>query len=151
MSKILIVEDNEDNWQILSRRLRRRGYDVVIARDGKQGLTMAKSDRPDLILMDMNLPLLDGWEATRLIKATTRGKDTPVIALTAHALTGDRDKALEAGCDDYHTKPVELPRLLEQIEAQLQKRAAALAAAAAGNGAAGNGAANTSATRPATS
>ena len=151
MPKILIVEDNEDNWQILSRRLRRRGYDVVIARDGKQGLTMAKSDRPDLILMDMNLPLLDGWEATRLIKATTRGKDTPVIALTAHALTGDRDKALEAGCDDYHTKPVELPRLLEQIEAQLQKRAAALAAAAAGNGAAGNGAANTSATRPATS
>ena len=136
--------------------IRRRGYDVVIARDGKQGLTMAKSDRPDLILMDMNLPLLDGWEATRLIKATTRGKDTPVIALTAHALTGDRDKALEAGCDDYHTKPVELPRLLEQIEAQLQKRAAALAAAAAGNGAAGNGAAengasDTSAARPTTS
>ena len=141
MPKILIVEDNEDNWQILSRRLRRRGYDVVIARDGKQGLTMAKSDRPDLILMDMNLPLLDGWEATRLIKSTTRGKATPVIALTAHALTGDRDKALEAGCDDYHTKPVELPRLLEQIEAQLQKRAAALAAAAAGNGAVDNGAA----------
>ncbi len=131
MPKILIVEDNEDNWQILSRRLRRRGYDVVIARDGKQGLTMAKSDKPDLILMDMNLPLLDGWEATRLIKSTPRGKATPVIALTAHALTGDREKALEAGCDDYHTKPVELPKLLEQIEAQLQKRAAALAAAVA--------------------
>jgi two-component system, cell cycle response regulator DivK len=130
MPKILIVEDNEDNWQILSRRLRRRGYDVVVARDGKQGLTMAKSDRPDLILMDMNLPLLDGWEATRLIKKDPKAKNTPVIALTAHALTGDRDKALEAGCDDYHTKPVELPRLLEQIEAQLQKRAASLAAAA---------------------
>jgi two-component system, cell cycle response regulator DivK len=128
MPKILIVEDNEDNWQILSRRLRRRGYDVVIARDGKQGLTMAKSDKPDLILMDMNLPLLDGWEATRLIKATPKGKATPVIALTAHALSGDREKALEAGCDDYHTKPVELPRLLEQIEAQLQKRAAAAGA-----------------------
>lgn len=130
MPKILIVEDNEDNWQILSRRLRRRGYDVVIARDGKQGLTMARSDRPDLILMDMNLPLLDGWEATRLIKADPKAKHTPVIALTAHALTGDRDKALEAGCDDYHTKPVELPRLLEQIEVQLQKRAAAVASAA---------------------
>jgi CheY-like chemotaxis protein len=132
MPKILIVEDNEDNWQILSRRLRRRGYDVVIARDGKQGLTMAlpaaKGDRPDLILMDVNLPLLDGWEATRLIKADPKGKNTPVIALTAHALTGDRDKALEAGCDDYHTKPVELPRLLEQMEALLAKRAAALAA-----------------------
>jgi CheY-like chemotaxis protein len=132
MPKILIVEDNEDNWQILSRRLRRRGYDVVIARDGKQGLTMAlstpKGERPDLILMDMNLPLLDGWEATRLIKADPKGKNTPVIALTAHALTGDRDKALEAGCDDYHTKPVELPRLLEQMEALLAKRAAAIAA-----------------------
>jgi|SRR5207247_6864566 len=129
MPKILIVEDNEDNWQILSRRLRRRGYDVAVARDGRQGLTMARSENPDLILMDMNLPVLDGWEATRLIKATARGKETPVIALTAHALTGDREKALEAGCDDYHAKPVELPRLLEQIEAQLRKRAAALAAA----------------------
>ena len=144
MPKILIVEDNEDNWQILSRRLRRRGYDVVIARDGKQGLTMARGDKPDLILMDMNLPLLDGWEATRLIKKDPKSKNTPVIALTAHALTGDRDKALEAGCDDYHTKPVELPRLLEQIEAQLQKRAAALSAAAAGTGA-------SAAPRPATS
>ena len=136
MPKILIVEDNEDNWQILSRRLRRRGYDVVIARDGKQGLTMARGDKPDLILMDMNLPLLDGWEATRLIKADPRSKGTPVIALTAHALTGDRDKALEAGCDDYHTKPVELPRLLEQIEALLQKRQAAGAPAAGAPGAA---------------
>ena len=141
MPKILIVEDNQDNWEILSRRLRRRGYDVVIARDGKQGLTMAKSDKPDLVLMDMNLPLLDGWEATRLFKGTKTGKQTPVIALTAHALTGDREKALEAGCDDYHTKPVELPRLLEQIEEQLRKRAAALAAAAANGAASGNGAA----------
>jgi CheY-like chemotaxis protein len=144
MPKILIVEDNEDNWQILSRRLRRRGYDVVVARDGKQGLTMARSDKPDLILMDMNLPLLDGWEATRLIKADPKSKGTPVIALTAHALTGDRDKALEAGCDDYHTKPVELPRLLEQIEEQLRRRAAELAAAAAGPTASGT-------SRPATS
>ncbi len=131
MPKILIVEDNEDNWQILSRRLRRRGYDVVVARNGKQGMDMAKAEKPDLILMDMNLPLVDGWEATRLLKKSNKTKDVPVVALTAHAMSGDRDKCLEAGCDDYHTKPVELSRLLEQIEALLARRVTNLRAAQA--------------------
>ncbi|HZN66670.1 MAG TPA: response regulator [Tepidisphaeraceae bacterium] len=129
MSKILIVEDNEDNWQILSRRLRRRGYDVVVARNGKQGMDMAKTEKPDLILMDMNLPLVDGWEATRLLKKSNKTRHVPVVALTAHAMSGDRDKCIEAGCDDYHTKPVELTRLLEQIEALLAKRVEDLRAA----------------------
>jgi two-component system cell cycle response regulator DivK len=130
MPKILIVEDNEDNWQILSRRLRRRGYDVVVARNGKQGMDMARSERPDLILMDMNLPLLDGWEATRMLKKSPKTQHVPVVALTAHAMSGDRDKCIEAGCDDYHTKPVELSRLLEQIEGLLAKRVAAIQAGA---------------------
>ncbi len=116
MAKILLVEDNEMNRDMLSRRLTRRGYDVVIAEDGQQGVDMAASERPDLILMDMSLPVMDGWEATRRIKESEATKSIPVIALTAHAMAEDRDKALAAGCDDYDIKPVELPRLLEKIE-----------------------------------
>jgi CheY-like chemotaxis protein len=119
MSKILLVEDNEMNRDMLSRRLLRRGYEVVIAPDGESGLSMATSEAPGLILMDMSLPLLDGWEATRRLKADAATRHIPVIALTAHAMSSDRDKALEAGCDDYDTKPIELPRLLEKIETLL--------------------------------
>jgi CheY-like chemotaxis protein len=119
MSKILLVEDNETNRDMLSRRLLRRGYEVVLAVDGESGLALAGSEAPDLILMDMSLPILDGWEATRRLKAASATQRIPVIALTAHAMSSDRDKALEAGCDDYDTKPVELPRLLEKIEALL--------------------------------
>lgn len=120
MPRILIVEDNEENRDALSRRLKRRGFDVLIATDGLQGLAMAKSERPDLVLMDMNLPELDGWEATRQLRAADETRTVPVIALTAHALSGDRERALAAGCTDYHTKPVELPKLLEQIDALLK-------------------------------
>ncbi len=119
MSKILLVEDNEMNRDMLSRRLRRRGYDVVLALDGESGLALAESEAPDLILMDMSLPILDGWEATRRLKSAPATQRIPVIALTAHAMSSDRDKALEAGCDDYDTKPIELSRLLEKIEALL--------------------------------
>ncbi len=124
MSKILLVEDNETNRDMLSRRLVRRGYEVILAVDGESGLEMAASQSPDLILMDMSLPLLDGWEATRRLKAGTVTRLIPVIALTAHAMSSDRDKAIEAGCDDYDTKPVELPRLLKKIEAVLSDAAA---------------------------
>ncbi|MGI8924329.1 MAG: response regulator [Fimbriimonadales bacterium] len=123
MSRILLVEDNEMNRDMLSRRLERRGYEVVLAVDGPSGVAMAQTEAPDLILMDMSLPVLDGWEATRLLKADTATKHIPVVALTAHAMSSDRDKALEAGCDDYDTKPVELPRLLDKIEALLTQRA----------------------------
>ena len=119
MSKILLVEDNYRNRNMLSRRLERRNYEVVIAMDGESGLAMAASEAPDLILMDMSLPILDGWEATRRLKADAATQHIPVIALTAHAMSSDRDKALEAGCDDYDTKPIELPRLLEKIETLL--------------------------------
>jgi len=119
MSKILLVEDNEMNRDMLSRRLLRRGFEVIIALDGESGLSLAESDRPDLILMDMSLPILDGWEATRRLKAAPGTRHIPVIALTAHAMSSDRDKALEAGCNDYDTKPIELARLLEKIEALL--------------------------------
>lgn len=119
MPKILIVEDNEENRDALSRRLQRRGYQVVIATDGLLGVQLTKVERPDLILMDMNMPELDGWEATRQIKGFPETAHIPVIALTAHAMTGDRDRALAAGCIDYHTKPVELPQLLSQIESVL--------------------------------
>ncbi len=119
MSKILLVEDNEMNRDMLSRRLLRRGYEVVIALDGEGGLSLAESEAPDLILMDMSLPILDGWEATRRLKAASATQHIPIIALTAHAMSSDRDRALEAGCDDYDTKPIELPRLLEKIEALL--------------------------------
>ncbi len=119
MPKILLVEDNEMNRDMLSRRLERKGYRVVMALDGGQGVEMAKSEAPDLILMDMSLPVLDGWEATRRIKAAPETRVIPVIALTAHAMAGDREKSIEAGCDDYDTKPIELPRLLSKIEALL--------------------------------
>ncbi len=124
MPRVLLVEDNEMNRDMLSRRLLRKGYEVVLALDGQQGIDMAQSEKPDIILMDMSLPVVDGWEATRRLKAETATRDIPVIALTAHAMAGDRDKAMEAGCDDYDTKPIELPRLLGKIEALLQKRSA---------------------------
>ncbi len=121
MPKILLVEDNEMNRDMLSRRLERKGFQVLMAVDGQQGIDLAGSGAPDLILMDMNLPVVDGWEATRRIKANAATKTIPVIALTADAMTGDRDKALAAGCDDYDTKPVDFPRLLGKIETQLRR------------------------------
>jgi CheY-like chemotaxis protein len=116
-----LVEDNEMNRDMLSRRLLRNGYEVVIAIDGGEGLAKARAESPDLILMDLGLPGLDGWEATRQLKAEPRTRGIPVIALTAHAMSGDRQKALSAGCDDFDTKPVELPRLLTKIQALLQR------------------------------
>jgi two-component system cell cycle response regulator DivK len=116
MSKILVVEDNEMNRDMLSRRLERKGFEVVIAIDGKAGIDMAVSTSPDIILMDLSLPVIDGWEATRQIKADPATQSIPVIALTAHAMAGDEQKALEAGCDDYDTKPIDLSRLLDKIE-----------------------------------
>lgn len=123
MAKILLVEDNEMNRDMLSRRLSRKGYDVVIATDGGQGVDMAHSEKPALILMDMSLPVKDGWTATKEIKAAEDTQHIPVIALTAHAMSGDREQALAAGCDDYDTKPIELPRLLGKIEALLANKA----------------------------
>ncbi len=123
MSKILLVEDNEINRDMLSRRLSRRGFEVVSAIDGEQGVMVAQTELPDLILMDMSLPVLDGWEATRQIKSMGATQQIPIIALTAHAMSGDRERCLDAGCDDYDTKPVELPRLLEKIHALLGQRA----------------------------
>lgn len=125
MPKILLVEDNEMNRDMLSRRLERKGYEVVIAIDGAQGVAMANSEQPDLILMDMSLPVIDGWEATRRIKGDPTINTTPVIALTAHAMAGDQEKCVAAGCDDYDTKPVDLPRLLSKIEALIQRTASA--------------------------
>src|SRR5215212_7323844 len=121
MAKILLVEDNEMNRDMLTKRLLRRGYDVVVAVDGGEGVAMAESEAPDLILMDMSLPVLDGWEATRRIKAGPATSAIPVIALTAHAMAGDQEQAMAAGCDDYDTKPVELTRLVEKIQAFLVK------------------------------
>ena len=121
MTKVLLVEDNEMNRDMLSRRLERKGYAIAIAVDGQQAVDMALAEPPALILMDMSLPVLDGWEATRRLKADERTKRIPVIALTAHAMQGDEQKAREAGCDDFDTKPVELPRLLEKIQAQLNR------------------------------
>ena len=123
MPKILLVEDNEMNRDMLSRRLVRGGYEVAIAEDGARGVAMATSDRPDLILMDMSLPVIDGWEATRRIKANEATRRIPVIALTAHAMAGDREKAMEVGCEDYDTKPVEMSRLLGKIAALLAPKA----------------------------
>lgn len=120
MAKILLVEDNEMNRDMLSRRLERRGYAVVVAVDGQQGLELAISESPDLILMDMSLPVLDGWETTRRVKAEPALAHIPIIALTAHAMSGDREKAMEAGCDDYDTKPVEFTRLMEKIQKLIQ-------------------------------
>ena len=119
MARILLVEDNEMNRDMLSRRLVRRKFEVILAEDGQQGIEMARSERPDLILMDMSLPITDGWEATRVLKADAETKHIPVIALTAHAMRGDRQKALDAGCDEYDTKPVDLKRLLSKMEALL--------------------------------
>ena len=125
MPRILLVEDNEMNRDMLSRRLQRRGYEVIIAVDGQMGIDMTKSETPDLILMDMSLPVIDGWEATRTLKALNETKGIPVIALTAHAMSTDRDKAIQAGCDDYDTKPIELPRLLAKMEALMKSRSEA--------------------------
>jgi len=119
MPKILLVEDNEDNRDMLSRRLIRNGYDVSLANDGGAGVAQALSEVPDLILMDMSLPVLDGWEATRRVKENPATRAIPIIALTAHAMADDREKAIAAGCDDYDTKPIDLPRLLEKIESLL--------------------------------
>jgi len=124
MHTILLVEDNEMNRDMLSRRLERKGYRVVLAVDGQAGVELAGTEAPDLVLMDMSLPVLDGWEATRQIKATPQTQHIPVIALTAHAMVGDREKAMQAGCDDYDTKPIELDRLLGKIEALLGASAA---------------------------
>lgn len=123
MTTILIVEDNEMNRDMLSRRLERMGYEVLIAVDGQMGIEVAREKAPDLILMDMSLPVMDGWEATRRIRLDDALRHIPIIALTAHAMANDRDKALEAGCDDYDTKPIELPRLLGKIEALLSRTA----------------------------
>jgi CheY-like chemotaxis protein len=122
MAKILLVEDNETNRDMLSRRLVRKGYEVVMALDGQQAVEMATSENPDLILMDMSLPVIDGWEATRRVKADGATRTIPVIALTAHAMAGDREKAIEAGCDDYDTKPIDLGRLLEKITVLLDQK-----------------------------
>lgn len=133
MTKILLVEDNEMNRDMLSRRLERKGYQVVLATDGQQGVDMAASEAPDLVLMDMSLPVLDGWAATRRLKAAPATAHLPVIALTAHAMSSDRSKALEAGCDEYETKPIELPRLLAKIEALLASGAGRPVPAAEGS------------------
>ena len=122
MVKILLVEDNEMNRDMLSRRLAKRGFEVVMAVDGAEGVSMARSAAPDLILMDMSLPVMDGWTATRELKADAATRGIPVIGLTAHAMAGDREKCLEAGCDEYDTKPVDFPRLLEKIQVQLDKK-----------------------------
>lgn len=121
MSKILLVEDNETNRDMLSRRLIRKGFEVVMAEDGQQAVDMAAAENPDIILMDMSLPVIDGWEATRRVKARENTRAIPVIALTAHAMAGDREKALDAGCDDYDTKPIEFQRLLDKITALLAR------------------------------
>jgi two-component system, cell cycle response regulator DivK len=122
MAKILLVEDNEMNRDMLSRRLIRKGYEVVMALDGRQAVEMASGENPDLIIMDMSLPVIDGWEATRQVKAAPATRAIPVIALTAHAMAGDREKAIEAGCDDYDTKPIDLARLLGKITMLLERK-----------------------------
>ena len=122
MPKILLVEDNEMNRDMLSRRLQRKGHEVIIATDGEAGITMAQAGQPDIVLMDMSLPLLDGWEATRRLKGMPETAAIPVIALTSHAMAGDREKAIGAGCDDYDTKPIDFERLLLKIEALLKKQ-----------------------------
>jgi two-component system cell cycle response regulator DivK len=119
MTRILYIEDNEDNFYMLSNRLRRRGYELIAAPDGESGIALAKSEAPALILMDLSLPVMDGWEATRRLKAASETRHIPIIALSAHSMAGDREKALAAGCDEFDTKPVELPRLLEKIAALL--------------------------------
>ncbi|CAO3409554.1 response regulator [Azospirillum largimobile] len=125
MAKLLLVEDHEEIWDFLSRRLKRRGFEVVLAFDGRQGVEMARSEQPDVILLDMNLPVIDGWTAARELKAGGETASIPIIALTAHAMSGDREKTLQAGCDDYHPKPVDFSRLLTQIDTAMQRPAGA--------------------------
>lgn len=120
MPRILLVEDNEENRVFLSRRLKRRGYDVVIANDGQQGVDLAKSERPDLVLMDLNMPVIDGWQAAGMLRAEPATSRLPIIGLTAHAMPGDREKAIQAGCTDYHTKPLDFAQLMNQIESLLR-------------------------------
>ena len=119
MAKILLVEDHQEIWDFLSRRLKRRGYEVVVAEDGQQGLDKARSESPNILLLDMNLPVMDGWTVAKTLKADAATRAIPIIALTAHAMAGDREKALAAGCDDYHAKPVDFSQLLNQIDALL--------------------------------
>ena len=125
MTRILLVEDHEEIWDFLSRRLKRRGYDVILAHDGQDGVEKARASNPDIILLDMNLPVMDGWTAARTIRADASLPRMPIIALTAHAMSGDREKTIAAGCDDYHAKPVDFAKLVEQIEALLPATAAA--------------------------
>jgi two-component system, cell cycle response regulator DivK len=122
MTRLLLVEDHEEIWDFLSRRLKRRGYDVILATDGQQAVDKARANRPDIILMDMNLPILDGWTAAGLIKSSVEAAGVPIIALTAHAMSGDRERTIAAGCDDYHPKPIDLSRLIKQIEDLLHSR-----------------------------
>jgi two-component system cell cycle response regulator DivK len=122
MATILLVEDHQEIWDFLSRRLKRRGYDVAVAQDGQEGLDKARADKPDLLLLDMNLPVMDGWSVARTLKAEDATKHIPIIALTAHAMSGDREKAIAAGCDDYHAKPIDFSQLLQQIETALASR-----------------------------
>lgn len=122
MAKILLVEDSEQIWDFLSRRLERRGHTVILAHDGEQGVTAAKASAPEIILLDMNLPVMDGWTAARVLKSDSQTLSIPIIALTAHAMAGDREKTIQAGCDDYHPKPIDFNKLLEQIDAQIGKR-----------------------------
>jgi two-component system, cell cycle response regulator DivK len=121
MTKILYIEDNEDNFYMLSNRLKRRGYELIAAPDAETGMALAKTEAPALILMDLSLPVMDGWEATRRLKAASETRHIPILALSAHSMTGDREKALAAGCDEFETKPVELPRLLEKIASLLAR------------------------------
>ena len=125
MAKILLVEDHEEIWDFLSRRLKRRGYEVILAHDGEAGVQQARTARPDVILLDMNLPILDGWSAARVLKSGSDTQGIPIIALTAHAMSGDRDKAIQAGCNDYHPKPVDFSKLLTQINAAVGPQAPA--------------------------
>ncbi|HYH42464.1 MAG TPA: response regulator [Burkholderiales bacterium] len=124
MATILLVEDHQEIWDFLSRRLKRRGYEVLVAQDGQEGLDKVRSDKPDLVLLDMNLPVMDGWTVARTLKGDPATKAIPLIALTAHAMAGDREKALAAGCDDYHAKPIDFSQLVNQIEAVLAPRSA---------------------------
>ena len=125
MKRVLLVEDHEEIWDFLSRRLKRRGYDVIVATDGQQGVEKARAERPDIVLLDMNLPIMDGWTAAGMIKSSPDTARIPIIALTAHAMSGDKEKALAAGCDDYHPKPIDFTKLLTQIDALITSGAAA--------------------------
>ena len=124
MAKILLVEDSEQIWDFLARRLARRGHEIVLAHDGEEGVVAARSTTPEVILLDMNLPVMDGWAAARALKGHDQTRSIPIIALTAHAMAGDREKAIQAGCDDYHPKPIDFNRLVDQIAMQLERRKA---------------------------